>query len=56
MSAIVPWNRSSKNEKMKSSSLFDQKQLSLVWADYKKIFYLSFNRYGDTSNSYHCYR
>ncbi|WP_254492410.1 hypothetical protein [Bartonella sp. B1099] len=26
---------------MKSSSLFDQKQLSLVWADYKKIFTLS---------------
>ncbi|CDO49589.1 hypothetical protein [Bartonella tribocorum] len=26
---------------MKSSSLFDQKQLSLVWQDYKKIFTFS---------------
>ncbi|WP_273758526.1 hypothetical protein [Bartonella sp. AU55XJBT] len=26
---------------MKNSSLFDQKKLSLVWADYKKIFTLS---------------
>lgn len=26
---------------MKNSSVFDKKQLTLVWQDYKKIFYIS---------------
>lgn len=41
MNVIALYNRSLKSEKMKNSSLFDQKKLSLVGADYKKIFTLS---------------
>lgn len=41
MNVIALYNRSLKSKKMKNSSLFDQKKLSLVGADYKKIFTLS---------------